>query len=226
MNEKSKELRYQKLVGDRKKCTDCVGLGLTNPATVRDSKFDSNEIGPWTRWNGDLNARILVIGQDWGGVDSFEEQRGHDQKSPTNDLLLNLLASVGIDIRSAPKGGSNTGVFLTNAALCLKNDGTSAPVNPKWFKNCSKFLLAQIELVRPRVVVALGEQAYRGVCEAFTLPQVRFGDAVRCRNPIPLQDGTHLVPVYHCGLKGLRSRKRSEQFADWGLVEALLNDTC
>jgi len=219
-----KSARYATLVCARKACDRCVTSGLTNPARVRGGVFDSDEIGTWTRWNGDLDARLLVVGQDWGDVASFERQRGLDNQSPTNKMLSELLTSVGILVGPAPERVPASGVFLTNAALCLKVGGAQAQVKREWFKNCGEsFLRAQIELVRPKVVVSLGERAYLALSHAFDLPPVNFSVAVNRRLPIPLPTGASLVAVYHCGRRILNTHRRREaQFEDWLLVKKLL----
>lgn len=59
----AKQRQYAVLVVERKQCRLCVGL--RNPADTGFAEHDSDEIGPWTRLHGDLNAELMVIGQDW-----------------------------------------------------------------------------------------------------------------------------------------------------------------
>jgi DNA polymerase len=186
--------------------------------------FDSEEIGPWTYWNGDLDARIFVVGQEWGDVDSFERQKGRDTPSGTNRMLEELLGSVGFHIDPAPNRIPASGVFLTNAALCLKLGGVQAQVRDEWFKNCGVlFLRDQVELVDPRVVIALGQKAYLALCFAFGIPRIDFRHAVNCREAIPLPTGAAMVVVYHCGQRMQNThRSRLEQFEDWKLVKRIV----
>jgi uracil-DNA glycosylase family 4 len=216
---------YSSLVSDRKVCERCAAIGLTNPSRIQSGAFDSAEIGPWTRWNGDLDARILVVGQEWGDIASLERQCGIDTASKTNEMLRELLDSVGVSVASAPTSLPASGVFLTNAALCLKVGGAQATVKKDWFVNCgSSFLRRQVEIVDPLVVVALGECAYRALRHAFDLPNVIFSDSANRRLPIPLRAGASLVVVYHCGQRMLNThRKRDAHFEDWQLVKRLLN---
>lgn len=39
-------------------------MGLKNPAAVEGGKYDSQQIGPWTLWAHDLNADVMVVGQE------------------------------------------------------------------------------------------------------------------------------------------------------------------
>jgi hypothetical protein len=136
-----------------------------------------------------------------------------------------LLAHVGLDVGAAPgTGAARSGVFLTNAALCLKRGGAQALVSPLWFEHCgARFLRPQIELVCPRVVVALGERAYIAIMTSFAKPPQRFRFAVDSPNPVELTPTTLLVPVYHCGSRILNThRKLPQQFTDWIRVRAAL----
>jgi DNA polymerase len=80
--------RYRKLVSDRKACGQCEEL--VNGSSLRAGVFDSTEIGPWTRWLGDLGARVLVVGQDWGDQRAFEKLEGLNDPSATNKMLRRL----------------------------------------------------------------------------------------------------------------------------------------
>lgn len=216
--------RYERLVQGRKTCRACQSTGLTNPATV---DYDRHEIGPWTIWCGDLDANIMVVGQDWGDVKSFRDQEGLDSaKSPTNQMLRCLLRSVGFTIGQPPLEdkpelpSKKSGVYLTNAVLCLKNDGVQATVKPDWVKNCApRFLKEQVLIVMPKVVVTLGEHAYRAMRLAFDLQTTEFRTAVNQRRPISFGENQYLVPVYHCGPRILNThRKGAVQFEDWRTV--------
>ena len=226
MTDITKQKQYMPLVSDRKACRQCANCGLTNPSVVDKGKFDGNEIGPWTRWNGDLNAQLLVVGQDWGSKATFIKQVGLDRAdSDTNEMLVYLLASVGIDVKSAPNPRTNSGVFQTNAALCLKEGNDSSPVKDQWFKNCGQaFLRRQIDLVQPRVVVALGKKAYQGICNAYGMePVSKFSNAIGLTLPMKGTDGIRMIPVSHCSPMACNmNRSRSRQFQDWQLVKAAL----
>ncbi|MGA2260180.1 MAG: uracil-DNA glycosylase family protein [Acidobacteriota bacterium] len=220
-----KQAAYQALVAERKACTLCKELELTNPASAALCHLDSNQIGPWTRWQGDLDADIMVVAQDWGDVESFKRQSGKDNESPTNRMLIKLLDHVGVRVTSPLASRQDSGVFLTNAVLCLKHGNAQTAVSKQWYANCGpKFLRRQIEIVRPRVVVTLGEWAYKTTMHSFELEPRRFRDAVNSVDAVELFQGTCLVPVYHCGPKILntRVRDREAQFKDWMRVRHAL----
>ena len=219
---KVKQAEYFALVAERKRCTACTGL--INPSSREE--FDSREIGPWTRLHGDLAARVMVVGQDWGDLQYFEENRGLDKlNNPTMLALQRLLAGVGIEAALDRYGEGASGVFLTNAILCLKIGGLQGPVVKLWFSNCAKrFLRRQVEIVRPQVVVPLGEKAYFGLCHAFNILPLPLRTAVS-RPGTALIPGTTMVPVYHCGKRVQNPHRPLEvQHCDWQRVRMALAD--
>jgi len=232
MNVFDKKSSYQAQVLARKNCSDCKGI--YNPGSIEEGIYDNSEhIGPWTGWQGNLDAELMVIGQDWGGNKYFEDKKGMEtDNNPTNVRLKQLLEEVNPEFKiEMPKDSSGQGIFyFTNAILCCRegllteNKKTkTGPVKSRWFRNCENRLKAQIELVDPKVIVTLGYFAYRSVLSSFELhPEPRMRDAIKT-DPIQLSGCRGVVvPVYHCGNNGSRSRSLEQQKADWKRVKAAL----
>ena len=57
-----KTSQYAALVTARKASAQCVGL--MNPARCAGGAHDSAEIGPWTRWQGALDAELRTRNGD------------------------------------------------------------------------------------------------------------------------------------------------------------------
>ncbi len=57
----AKDAAYRQLVLDRKRCRACAHLGLANPNLVDDGAYDIDEVGPWSGWQGALDAKIMVV---------------------------------------------------------------------------------------------------------------------------------------------------------------------
>jgi DNA polymerase len=156
---------YAQLVAARRACRRCAGL--TNPADVEGGRLDSDQVGPWSLWQGNLDAAVMVVGQDWGDTRYLLRHAGREGPgNPTNLRWWNCVARSVYGSRSRGHRSEQVG-FFTNAILCLKADGLQAPVCAAWFRNCAPFLRRQVEIVRPAVVVGLGERAYRSVLESF-----------------------------------------------------------
>jgi uracil-DNA glycosylase len=220
----SKKARYRALIEERKACQSCTGL--TNPSMCEDGAFDCDAVGEWSRWQGNLDAALMVVGQDWGDVKWFVRAKGHStDTSKTNTTLLELLDSIGFKLKMPSETHDDGVLFFTNAVLCLKSGGAQGPVLREWFRNCGKrFLRPTIELVKPMTVVCLGERAYRAVLGAWEIKAPRFKDAVISKEPVPLSPGGPWVfPVYHCGALALNmNRNIVEQRDDWRRIGEFL----
>lgn len=212
---------YKNLVHQRKNCRSCQGL--VNPSVHEGGKFDSTEIGPWTLWQGNLNARIMIVGQDWGDKAYFTKWKGADQPSgnPTNSNLQKLLHQFAVDIKS-PRESQEQKIFLTNLILCLKDGGLQAPIKDEWLNNCcDKFFRNLVELIRPRVVLALGKRVSEVILNLYEIPHHKTWTLSQLMQsgPFNLFDSTYLFPVYHCGASGVnRNRSLEDQNIDWQKV--------
>jgi hypothetical protein len=137
---------YAQLVAARKACHLCSGL--TNPADVEAGRFDSEHIGAWSLWQGNLDASIMVVGQDWGNTTYFVRREGREgPRNPTNLALVELVGIAGISIGDPGSAVGRDIAFFTNAILCLKGSdgGLQGKVQRSWFDNCTDFLRRQIE---------------------------------------------------------------------------------
>lgn len=215
---KYKQEEYKKLVKCRKECRDCRD-GLVNPYNY--PEIDSDDIGSWSRWQGNLDADIVVVGQDWGNVVYFINNKGTDNDAePTCKNLIKRFLEIGIDI-GTPSKPKPAPVFLTNSILCLKPEGKSANVLSEWQRNCcSKFLKPLIGIIRPKVVIALGKKAYRAIMYLYGKKPEPFKDAVDNPVPIELEHELFLFPVYHCSQQIINSGVRGEtdQKRDWAKI--------
>ena len=191
--------------------------GLCNPSAKELRHLDSDQIGPWARLHGDLNARLMVIGQDWGDVDYFVSNGGLDKlNNPTMMNLELLLKSIGISVSMTSYSNCDVGLFLTNAILCLKTGGLQAAIDPAWMANCQGYLKNQIQIVRPRVVVCLGARAFDATLEGFGLETIALRDAVLDKDGIEIIDGVMLFAAYHCGARTVKINPDLQtQMADW-----------
>ena len=223
----NKQEAYKALVAKRKQCGLCAGL--RNPAAVAGGRFDSEEIGAWSMWQGNLNAEIVVVGQDWGSIPYFEKYEGRDKdqpsENPANRHLRELLGGIGVTI-GRPRDPQDQIIFLTNLILCLKEGGLQAPVKDSWFTNCAQtFFKPLMEIIRPRVVIALGKKTSESILDLHGIPYSRTAPFYRIlgQSPFSLTDRTRLFPVYHCGAGVTnRTRRMSLQVEDWMRVGKLL----
>jgi DNA polymerase len=215
--------QYEALVKMRESCHECSGV--TNGSSIQGGIYDCDEVGAWSLWQGNLNAKLMVVGQDWGDVEWFLRVKGYPTStSKTNTTLIELLRAAGLNINLANKTTGHGLLFFTNAVLCMKEGGAQAPVKPGWLRNCgSRFLRPTIELVQPKVVVSLGAKAYEAVMSAYQMTARGFKAAVESGEPDRLAGGVYVFPVYHCGAYVLNThRKLPQQIEDWRRIGSFL----
>jgi DNA polymerase len=220
---------YRQLVNRRKKCRACTGL--TNVSLLEEGAFDSEQIGPWSFWQGNLGASLMVVGQDWGDTNYCRDNAGREtSNNPTNETLRTLLSSIGIQIEPPSRSDNGRGIlFFTNAILCLKTGGMQSKVEDEWFANCcQRFPKPTVDIVQPKVLVALGERASRAIASEYGLhlPPPPFKAVVETEAGFPLAGRTKLYPVYHCGRRILNThRPFDKQLEDWARIGRAINGT-
>jgi uracil-DNA glycosylase family 4 len=215
--------QYETLVKLRKSCRACTGV--TNASSIQAGIYDCHEVGAWALWQGNLHAKLIVVGQDWGDVDWFLRVKGRPTStSKTNTTLVELLRAAGLKIDLANRTTDRGLLFFTNAVLCMKEGGAQAPLKAEWLRNCgSSFLRPTIELVQPKIVVCLGAKAYGALMDAYGLKARPFSSAVDSAQPDRLPGGVYVFPVYHCGAYVLNThRKLPQQLEDWKRIGLFL----
>ncbi len=221
MNYQSKQQAYRSLVEQRKLCTQCDSLQceLKNPSMAFNGQYDTSEIGHWTDWQGDLDARMMIVGQDWGDARTLEIQKGkcNVDNSATNRALMKLIQIAGIKVDENNIGEKNPDLFFTNAILCMKtNGGLAGKVKSAWFRNCVRqFLMPLIEIVQPKVIVTLGEKATQSLLRGYGYKGIKFKALVEQESPIVVGSNIAVFPVFHCGSLGQRNRPFEQQKSDW-----------
>lgn len=219
----SKEKAYMELVRKRKNYK--FPSGLVNPSDVEGGVFDREiNIGPWCKWQGNLDAKIMLIGQDWGTVDYYVETRGcHRDESRTNQSLIKLFKLIGIDIGTPSHPNHAAPCFFTNAILGLKDEKAMAgKVKDSWLKECAKeFLKPNIEIIKPRIIITLGINAYNALTYIYSLEKENLNQLID-KNPIKIEKEILVFAMYHCGGLGLANRKWELQKKDWKKIKKYL----
>jgi DNA polymerase len=215
---------YQTLVERRKACRRCDEL--KNPADIDNGVYDSAEIGPYANWQGNLDAPLLVIGQDFADQSSFRNLRGWPGDDVgTNATLVELADAAGFNLQSPQHGQPDDVLFFTNAVLCMKPGSMGSHVPGQCStRYASHFLRDTVELVNPRAVVTLGTRALRALAVAFALQNI--GDLrslVEKQPALVLPGGAALFPRYHPSRRTLTRRTRDQQLMDWRRIRAWLD---
>lgn len=233
-----KEVLYRRLVEDAK------ASYLANSSDLKWCN-DCNEINFWTYWQGrdHLDARILLVGQDWGclwdssSAPTLERIRQMNQGisvpyvekchssvdkrkvSFTDQSLIELFDSIGFDIcKDDPR------LFFTNFVLGYRQKGTSGNFQKQWAKQDAVFFFRLAEIIKPHIILCLGKDTFEAVLSSFSyqLPHgslKNFNHFIECeQNPVSVSyvDGTpaYVFALAHCGVMGTLNRNRGTKKGD------------
>jgi uracil-DNA glycosylase len=143
----------------------------------------------------------MVIAKDFAPVKKFIQYGGWPGSDvKTNKRLSYYLTYAGFSVGSISEGHDASGLFFTNAVLCLPGgEHMRTYVKTTDVKMCSrKFLCQLISLVNPKSIAALGEHATNAVFEAVGLEQpLSFSNLISEDEGYQLPSGPRLFAVWH-----------------------------
>ena len=154
--------------------------------------------------DGSPTARLMFVGE---GPGADEDTQGIPFVGKAGQLLNNMIAAMGLQ---------RAEVYIANIVKCRPpNNRVPEPVEANI---CSQFLLRQIDVVQPQVIVALGSTA-----ATYLLGVKRSLSALRgtwhtCR-------GAKLAVTYHPAFLLRDPRMKAEAWKDLQMVMAELNLT-
>lgn len=142
---------------------------------------------------GDPNARLMFVGE---GPGADEDAQGLPFVGRAGQLLNNMIAAMGLNREQ---------VYIANVVKCRPPNNRTP--EPDEANTCVPFLLRQIEVIRPQVLVALGATA-----ATYLLGQRQPLAALRGR--IHSLRGTSLIVTYHPAYLLRDPRQKKEAWAD------------
>jgi uracil-DNA glycosylase len=149
--------------------------------------------------DGDANARLMFVGE---GPGADEDSSGVPFVGKAGQLLNNMIQAMGLKREQ---------VYIVNIVKC-RPPANRVP-EPVEANTCDQFLLQQIDVVQPQVVVALGSTAAMyllGVKQSLSALRGRWH---RCR-------GAKLAVTYHPAFLLRDPRMKSEAWKDLQMVMA------
>jgi DNA polymerase len=147
--------------------------------------------------DGDSNARLMFVGE---GPGADEDASGVPFVGKAGQLLNNMIGAMGLKREE---------VYIANIVKC-RPPANRAP-EPVEANTCSQFLLRQIDVVQPQVIVALGATAATyllGVKQSLASLRGRWHG---CR-------GAKLVVTYHPAFLLRDPRQKGEAWKDLQMV--------
>src|SRR5277367_6774620 len=149
--------------------------------------------------DGDANARLMFVGE---GPGADEDTSGVPFVGKAGQLLNNMIQAMGLKREE---------VYIANIVKC-RPPANRVP-EPVEANTCDQFLLQQIDVVQPQVVVALGATAAMyllGVKQSLSALRGRWHS---CR-------GAKLAVTYHPAFLLRDPRQKSEAWKDLQMVMA------
>lgn len=126
---------------------------------------------------GDENADWLFVGE---GPGAEEDARGEPFVGPAGQLLDNMLAAIKL------KRGQNA--YIANIVKCRPPGNRNPDANEA--QQCEPYLARQIELIKPRLIVALGKVAAQNLLNSDAT-------IASLRGKLHAYSGTPLIVTYH-----------------------------
>ncbi len=158
---------FETLVGSIKQCTLCE-LSSTRSHTVPGE--------------GSLKADIMFVGEAPG---ADEDAQGRPFVGKAGQLLDKIIGACGL---------SRDQVFIANILKC-RPPGNRDPKIDEIVK-CMPYLVRQIELIEPKVIVALGAHAARTLLDSDAAIGKLRGQFHNC-HLCPTRGPIKLMPTYH-----------------------------
>ena len=124
---------------------------------------------------GAADAQIMFIGE---GPGFYEDQQGRPFVGASGKFLDELLASIGLSRKTT---------FIANVVKC--RPPSNRDPQPDEIEACSKHLDAQIDIIKPKVIVTLGRHS---------MQRYFPGEAISRAHGQPRRKGDQIVvPMYH-----------------------------
>ncbi|HUR46188.1 MAG TPA: uracil-DNA glycosylase, partial [Candidatus Saccharimonadales bacterium] len=131
---------------------------------------------------GDINTSIMFVGEAPG---ADEDLQGEPFVGAAGQLLTKIIQTMGL---------SRETVYIANILKCRpdtpgQNSGNRKPT-PEEMKTCLPYLQAQIDLIQPKVLVALGATAVEGLLDKQVF-------ITKLRGQWQTYRGIPLMPTFH-----------------------------
>ena len=150
---------------------------------------------------GDPTAELMFVGEAPG---RDEDREGVPFVGPAGQLLTKIIASIGF---------SRDEVYIANVIKCRPPKNRNP--EPDEVETCEPFLFQQIDVIQPKVIVALGAFAVRTLlCSDQAISRLR-GQVFEFR-------GAKLVPTFHPAFLLRSPERKRDVWEDMQKVQTLL----
>ena len=145
---------------------------------------------------GHVNAHWMIVGEAPG---EQEDQKGEPFVGPAGHLLDSMLHALQLTREEAPPERQ---VYIANTLKCRPPRNRNP--EPQELARCEPFLMRQIELIRPKLILAMGRFAVQAL--------LRSSEPIgKLRGRVHRYQGVPLVVTYHPAylLRNLADKSRA-----------------
>lgn len=191
-----KRRKFEMLVENANRCNLCARMyGRTRVLSEK---------------NGNIDSKVVIIGEAPGrlGADRTGIPFHGDRTGQNFERLLQFAVL------------TRQQVFITNAVLCNPRDekGNNSTPNKEEVRNCSLHLSILIDIIKPELIVPLGQCALRSL-HIIEAHQIELRQDVRK----PAKWGKYtVVPMYHPGPRAAIHRNIADQKRDFSFLGEML----
>ncbi len=186
----------------------------TEPTTPTTLEQVRGELGDCTRCKLHQGRTTLVFGVGRPDADLMfvgeapgrdEDQQGEPFVGPAGQLLTKIIEAIGL---------TRDQVYIANVIKCRPPQNRNPELDE--VQTCEPFLFQQLDVIRPRVVVALGAFAVRTL--------LRTEQSIsRLRGQVFDYRGAKLVPTFHPAFLLRSPDRKRDVWEDMKKVRALLS---
>ncbi|NOX71380.1 MAG: uracil-DNA glycosylase [Candidatus Micrarchaeota archaeon] len=157
--------------------------------------------------SGSKNAKIMLVGEAPG---ASEDKAGLPFVGRSGKLLDEMLENTGL---------ARDDVYITNIVKCRPPHNRDPKKSEK--SACSPFLLKQINLVRPRLIVALGRHSMEYFFDMFSLKRLPIS---KCHGTVFGVDNDifrgKLLVLFHPAVAIYNKNMKKTLFSDFGKIKS------
>ncbi|MFP4104874.1 MAG: uracil-DNA glycosylase [Phycisphaerae bacterium] len=132
---------------------------------------------------GDFNADLVFVGEAPG---ADEDQQGRPFVGRAGQLLTNMITAMGL---------SREQVFILNMVKC-RPPNNRTPL-PDEIHACWSYLVRQLQIIRPRVIVTLGNPAMQNLLQTRVGITKLRGNWQKLPEHAPGLGGIDVMPTFH-----------------------------
>jgi DNA polymerase len=159
---------------------------------------------------GHAHAHWMVVGEAPG---EQEDRQGEPFVGKSGQLLDNMLRAIGLTRAEADEARQ---VYIANTVKC-RPPGNRNP-EPEELAQCEPFLIRQVELVKPRIILAMGRFAVQSL--------LRSNEPIgRLRGRVHRYQGVPLIVTYHPAYLLRNLEDKAKAWDDLGLAMQTLHST-